>query len=68
MLVSIDFISSTMINDQASDSHGNLGPHSHLCPAKDLALDILTRIGKHFAESAWIVDTVDVDVTEFVFC
>lgn len=58
--------SSTMFADFALDeSQNNLGGHSHVCPAKELSLQIFTRFLKHFSKHAYTsIEGDNVAITE----
>ncbi len=60
-----EYMHSLMFADPALQNGDNLAPHSHACPAKDLAIDILTRFLKHFSRHAWTVSTTDIFVSEY---
>ena len=56
---------STMFADQAIENGNNLSPNSHVCPAKELSLQLFTRFLKHFSKHSYTsLDGDNVKITE----
>jgi hypothetical protein len=54
-----------MFADQAIENGNNLSPNSHVCPAKELSLQLFTRFLKHFSKHSYTsLDGDNVKITE----